>query len=40
MADTKEKVSKKKIISTLLVVLAVSVIAFFAVFYIWKMNHF
>lgn len=38
MADTKEKVSKKKIISTLLVVLAVSVIAFFAVFYIWKMN--
>lgn len=38
MTDTKEKVSKKKIITILLVVLAVSSIAFFAVFYIWKMN--
>jgi len=38
MTDTKEKVSKKKIITILLVVLAVSAIAFFAVFYIWKMN--
>ena len=34
MTDTKEKVSKKKIITILLVVLAVSSIAFFAVFYI------
>lgn len=38
MTETKEEVSKRKIISTLLVVLAVSVIAFLAVFYIWKMN--
>ncbi|MBR5564534.1 MAG: L,D-transpeptidase family protein [Roseburia sp.] len=38
MEDTKEKVGKKKIIISLLVVLTVSVIAFFVVFYIWKMN--
>lgn len=38
MEETKEKVSKKKIITILLMVLAVSVIAFLAVFYIWKMN--
>lgn len=38
MEDTKEKVGKKKNIISLLVVLTVSVIAFLAVFYIWKMN--
>lgn len=38
MTETKEKVSKKKIITILLVVVAVSAIALFAVFYIWKMN--
>jgi len=38
MTETKEKVSKKKMITILLVLLAVSAIALFAVFYIWKMN--
>lgn len=38
MTETKDKVSKKKIVTILLVALAVSAIAFCAVFYIWKMN--
>lgn len=38
MTETKEKVSKKKIVTILLVALAVSAIALCAVFYVWKMN--
>ena len=38
MTETKEKASKKKIVTILLLALAVSVIAFCAVFYIGKMN--
>ena len=38
MTETKEKVSKKKIVTILLVGLAVSAIALCAVFYVWKMN--
>lgn len=38
MEETKEKVSKKKIIIILLIILTLSLVALATVFYVWKMN--